>query len=376
MAVNTAELLQKVDFRSLVESYTELHGGPVEFFGACPKCGGKDRFHCNDRGFFCRKCTGDPSVGGWHDALDFIQLVHGVNFLEAYEMLNSGVALALSPEQIAEREQRRAEEDAERAQKQAQRRAQLDSSGAWEEYHANLEQLNAYYLWEERGLTRTWADYFRVGLSLSRKFHYGDGKVYEGASLTIPTFRVELVEEPEDPIEAAPLPFPLPPVPRLHVVNLVHRVLGDNPPCGKYRPHLSGVGKALFRTDLSDPGIHGPTLLVEGEIKAMVTYSKVQDFILECYQQGYGVKLLGALNVVGTAGAGFKRESAQELKDAEEIFILFDPDASREAENAAGILGRQRCRIVELPGKVDDMLIEKSLTPGDLYELLTTARRK
>jgi hypothetical protein len=363
---DTQELLQKIDLRSLVESYTQLQGGPKEFFGSCPKCGGNDRFHFRpDKGFFCRTCTGDPSSGGWHDALDFIQLVHGVNFIEAYEMLNGGSAFVLSPELIAERDARQAREDEERRAKQERQRAKLERSGAWAEYHANLEKLNAYYLWEERGLTRQWADYFGVGFSLSRKFYYGEEKFHEGASLTIPTFRVELAEQEED----------TPPLPVLHCVNLVHRVMGDNPPCGKYRPHLSEVGKALFQTDLAGPGMGKKVFLVEGEIKAMVTYSKIFDFVDEHLSKGFGVKLLGNISVVGTAGAGFKRESAEELKDASEIFICFDPDASREAENAAGILGRHRCRIVELPGKIDDMLVEGSLTPGDLYELLTISRR-
>jgi phage/plasmid primase-like uncharacterized protein len=147
MTVDTVALKQRIDLQGLIERYTTLQGGPKEYYGPCPKCQGTDRFHFRpDKGWFCRKCVGDPSVSGWHDALDLVMLVHGVNFVEAYEMLSSGDLPALTPELIAEREARRQQEQAEQREKQEQRRTELDHSGAWQEYHQNLDKLNARYL--------------------------------------------------------------------------------------------------------------------------------------------------------------------------------------------------------------------------------------
>lgn len=360
MAVDTAELKQRIDLQGVIEGYTTLSGGPKEFYGPCPKCGGTDRFHfLAGKGWFCRKCTGDPSVAGWHDAIDLVMLVHGVNFMTAYEMLSAGGLPELTAEELAEREARQRQSLAELEAEREKRRKELDDSRAWEVYHQNLDKLGGRYLWHERGLTDEWIDYYKVGFCESRQFHYGKGEVYTGASLTIPTFHTELTADG---------------TPVYRCVSLVHRVFGDNPPCGKYRPHTSGLGKVLFRADLSGPEINGPVLLVEGEIKAMVAYSHIQDDVLKWQNQGYGSPLLGSLNVVGHAGAGFKREAAEELSGASKIWVCFDPDATREAEAAAAVLGVERCKIVELPGKIDDMILEGSLTTADLYEILTNAR--
>lgn len=64
-----------------------LRGGPREFEGACPKCGGTDRFHVHtDKGFFCRHCR--PVEGnGWGDAIAFVQWLEGLRFTEAVERL-------------------------------------------------------------------------------------------------------------------------------------------------------------------------------------------------------------------------------------------------------------------------------------------------
>ena len=82
------ERAKSVDLRSLAERYGELRpcSGPKELEGACPKCGGKDRFHVRAEWFFCRQCH--PKRG---DAIEFLRwLSPGLSFAEAVQQLAGG----------------------------------------------------------------------------------------------------------------------------------------------------------------------------------------------------------------------------------------------------------------------------------------------
>lgn len=53
-----------------------------EWSGPCPKCGGDDRFHVTETGFFCRQCH--PEFG---DAIEYMRWLHRLNFADAVHML-------------------------------------------------------------------------------------------------------------------------------------------------------------------------------------------------------------------------------------------------------------------------------------------------
>lgn len=83
---------RKVDILGLIGSATELkkvassEGG--EWAGACPFCGGEDRFrvqpnHPDGGRWYCRGCGNNK----WHDAIDYIALRDGVDFMGAMETL-------------------------------------------------------------------------------------------------------------------------------------------------------------------------------------------------------------------------------------------------------------------------------------------------
>src|SRR3954454_16738113 len=59
-----------------------------ELCGACPKCGGTDRFSISIRkgAFLCRQCH--PKGGG--DAIAFVQFLDGIGFRAAVETLTGG----------------------------------------------------------------------------------------------------------------------------------------------------------------------------------------------------------------------------------------------------------------------------------------------
>lgn len=88
---------EQIDLRELAEGFTELRG-QREKFGICPRCGGKDRFHVQEKMFFCRQCL--PAVGGYgrHDVFDFlIFLGKASDFKEAVEILSSWAGAAAAP---------------------------------------------------------------------------------------------------------------------------------------------------------------------------------------------------------------------------------------------------------------------------------------
>lgn len=391
--IDIAAVKERVDLYSLITETVDLRGGPREYEAPCPKCGGRNRFHYNkDRGWFCRQCTGEPGTEGhWHDALDFIMWRDGVNFITAYERLGGGghITAEESARLLAERTARQEEERRREQELQAARRAELDESGAALRYWQNLlNDLDAQTLWEKRGLSPLWQDYFKVGYNPGREFWH-DGKVFTSASLTIPTWRPR-------PIRAASLGAPTEftavrefaswlgaanctvtelPTPDTtpqdnlswQCVGLAHRLLTPDAPGGKYRPHLSGTGKPLFICDLSAPTLQGDVLLVEGEVKAMVTWASIQDTYLIPSD-------LRRLTAVGIAGKSFKREWVEEFAAVSRIWICLDPDARNTAPKIADLLGAARCRVIYLPNKIDDMLIAGTLQVSDIPALMRTAR--
>ena len=62
---------------------------PQEWAGACPNCGGRDRFHVNARFWFCRACAPIDDKRTPHDVIGFIMWRHNVGFLRACEIMGA-----------------------------------------------------------------------------------------------------------------------------------------------------------------------------------------------------------------------------------------------------------------------------------------------
>ena len=81
-AVNLAEIALK--------DGVMLRGGAAKC-GACPKCGGKDRFHVRSFGgrnyFFCRQCHEQRG-----DAIEYMRWLHGMSFKQALDALGAKAA--------------------------------------------------------------------------------------------------------------------------------------------------------------------------------------------------------------------------------------------------------------------------------------------
>ena len=62
---------------------------PNEWAGACPNCGGRDRFHVNARFWFCRACAPIEDKRTPHDVIGYVMWRHNVGFLAACEIMGA-----------------------------------------------------------------------------------------------------------------------------------------------------------------------------------------------------------------------------------------------------------------------------------------------
>ena len=89
MPIDTSRVNAAVDLLALAERDTRLKRvastGGGEWAGACPFCGGRDRFHVQPqaRRWLCRGCTG----GKWQDAIAYVMRRRNCSFREACESL-------------------------------------------------------------------------------------------------------------------------------------------------------------------------------------------------------------------------------------------------------------------------------------------------
>ena len=345
------ETAHAYDWFMLIGSTTILKKcGVNEYAGKCPRCGGKDRFHLNtQKGFFCRQCTGGLD-GGWKDQITFRMWLLGETFMDAFRFFDCGHKLTRQEiaQIAAERERREQIEQEAIHAKQIETRNKLDSSNVWQVYSQNLkENPGARDLWRSRGLSDEWQDYYGVGYCPRKEFYYDD-QPFTTETLTIPYH-----EARADGLHN----------PTYHTIGLVHRLLTPPDPGDKYRPHLSGAGKALYRADYLTVGLERTALLVEGEIKAMVTFSHLHD--------SQGIPLLPDLSVIATAGANLKPELIAQLAGVERIWICLDPDANGQADHLARVLGKDRAKVIRLPEKIDDLFNMGVMTAERLIKLLS-----
>lgn len=149
-------------------SFTPLHRESArEWAGACPKCGGNDRFHCREDWFFCRQCH--PEFG---DIIEFVQWKDSVGFTEAASILG-GVdvgALIRMERDASGQHQRQIEPQSQEWRK----RASWLMSSAQQSLYSDSGKDGRDYL-EIRGLSpETWKAFglgFRADVALPGSFN-------------------------------------------------------------------------------------------------------------------------------------------------------------------------------------------------------------
>ena len=280
--------------------------GRDEWHGPCPRCGGRDRFVIfTDRdypswNYFCRQC--DPE-GGWIDEL------------------NPMLKEPLSPEKAAQIK-RNAEERFYKAQQEMEAAIRdLQQTEAWITYHEQQTDKSRR-LWESWGIPEFWQDFYKLGYDPDRTI-WTDGAEWHTPTMTIPIFEAKSWE----------------------CLNVRHRLLKPPSPGDKYRPERSGLPAALFVAYPDEP-VRGKTLLVEGEKKAMVSFITADDPFMQA---------------VGIPGKNPSSELLEQMDDCDPLYICMDPDARQDAVKLARQLGTERTRIIELPDKIDDLILKHRL---------------
>lgn len=88
--MNATEINQTFDLVSYVGALVQLTKQGAYYIGACPMCGGHDRFNikrgANDI-WICRKCTDSK----YHTPIDFVMAYHSIDFKEALKRMGGKV---------------------------------------------------------------------------------------------------------------------------------------------------------------------------------------------------------------------------------------------------------------------------------------------
>lgn len=145
------ELARRADLPTLVGKTIELRReSSNEWSGPCPLCGGSDRFHVKDTGWFCRQCH--PEFG---DAIEYMRWLHRLDFAGAVQALTGNVTPPSTP---SNRQPVKAPPPKPAAQSSTW---QAKTNELVEEAQGRLEQALPYLA--SRGLTAETAIRFRLG---------------------------------------------------------------------------------------------------------------------------------------------------------------------------------------------------------------------
>jgi len=327
--MNIEGILAKTDLFDLVQKA----GGEIGRDGrcACPLHGGKDAnaFHVYaDAGKQKWKCFSGSCGGG--DALDFVQVWRGWDLKQAYEFL--GGEQQYDPAEMKrladERHARAAAELEDKQRRMEAARKELQVAEKHLRYHDTMGQW-AVDAWMARGLDEGLQSFFLVGGC--DDFTVGD---FHTPTLTIPIFN----EQNE-------------------LLNIKHRLINPKNPKDKYRPETHGLGAFPPLLAIPAMGYDGELIVVvEGEIKAMVTWAHLP---------------ASEFQVIGVGGKNSFKPLAEKLF-GKKVVIIPDPNGEKEAIDLARMVSG---RILHLPDKVDDYLLQTQSTPDNFYKAIRQARR-
>lgn len=329
---NIEEILNKSDLIDLAEkagAKFQRVGG--EYRSYCPIHGGHDptAFVVYEKdGRQLWYCFSDCGTGG--DAISFVMVWRGWDFKRACEFLGGDVqADPVEMKRLADERMAKARKDLEEKQARLEAaRRELQVAELHLQYHNKMPGWGRT-AWYERGLDEGMQDFFTLGAC--EDFVVNEG--YHTPTLTIPIF-----DE------------------RRQVLNIKHRLLKPPKPNDKYRPERSGLG--AFPTFLAIPemGYDGGTIIVtEGEIKAMVTWSRLDE---------------SDIQVIGVPGRTQFNAIAEPLRD-KRVVVIPDPGAERDAYDFARKI---KARYLPMPDKIDDYILARDMKPNEVYRLLKQAR--
>jgi hypothetical protein len=326
----------------LIELVRQAGGDPQpasrgEYRTACPLHGGDNPNGLaiyEKRGRLFWHCFTADCGGG--DEFDFIAKRDGLTPADVLRQIKKGEQpIPKEPDQAEIL--RRLRELEKRQEEQEKRIDDIDKwrkSQPWQAYHDNAPGW-AVHEWERAGIPQEWQAFWRLGGVEEFTYTSGDGQRYTTPTLTIPIY-----------------------APRYeNVATVRHRLLKPHDPGDKYRPDMVGLGSHPF---LADPDLGYDTadltIVTEGEKKAAVTFLTYDRPLTQ---------------VIGVPGKGVWRGVAEKLR-GQDVVIMLDPDAERQAWQMAHDLGG--ARVVTFHHKIDDAIVKYKLGRDWLEGLLNTGR--
>jgi hypothetical protein len=277
-------------------------------------------FHVYEEGYHCYGCNERG------DIFDFLAFWEKRTLSDVLKCQNIDPQAELVRKiEYAKRTQERLQEEINRAEAVLE---DLKTSRVWERYHEQQTEYSIHW-WEHRGVPAYYQEWWKLGFIPD--FTLGE---YHTPAMTMPIF-----------------------APGWECVNVRMRLVNPPDEGGKYRPYKAGLPAPLFVAD-PDKQVKGKTLVVEGEIKSMVSYITADD---------------PTLQVVGMPGKNPSSKIIDKLKDCDPLYLCLDPDADSDA--VAGELGKERVRIIKLPEKIDDLILNNGLGKEWMSKLISLARK-
>jgi DNA primase len=364
LMIDVNSLKAQIDLLALVEQHTSLRrvasSGGGEWAGACPFCGGVDRFRVQPQTegggrWLCRGC----SDGKWQDALEFGKcLWPGLSFIQVCELLGSGAEWAAysrekpsghgSPSQPPEQPAAKSPAYAAPANvwQSAARQAVLDAERAlW----GRGGQTALTYL-HSRGLKDEPIRYWRMGWSEGVKISLGESELWLPRGVVIPcislgeVWYLKIALLPGQMVKCQGCGERVParkPCPKCSLVNKYRGVKGNRTAAVFGADDLPGMDQALF---------------VEGEFDAMIAWQELHDVIAVCTLGSAGTR-----PDLATWGA--------HLLPLERIFAAYDADEAGKKGLAALRALSERVIPCTLPPGAKD-INDFVLRGGDLWPWL------
>ena len=313
--------------------FHKVYGGGYRSHCPLHRGDGENNFAIyHDAGKLKWKCYSNDCGQG--DVIDFVIIWKNTDLKGAIEYLAGGKTLTIedAAKLSTERTERAEQHKNQKAQEYKDALEDLWRAKAWESYYHNLiDNDKARGLWRDRGVPDVFQDIWQLGYCNDFIYRTNQGNA-TSASLVIPIYQIGK----DDPI------------------NIRHRLLYPLNPTDKYRPERRGLKSAPFIADKDNE--HERVLIVEGEIKAMVTYIELDDTGLQIY---------------GIPGKNNIGDLTSQL-EGKDVYILLDPDAETEAIDTARAV---RGKVINLQIKVDDAIIAGYLDAAEIRRMMKSARR-
>jgi len=316
---------------------SNLHKSGGEYRGNCPLHGGDNNsgFAIYDNGRRWTCFTGDCGSG---DALMFIMKFKKVGLLEAIEIATGGKPL--SPDEVVriQTEQAvraKAELEAQIAKAQAVLK-EINETEIWLRYHEQLLESHAgQEWWIKRGVPSDYQKFWQLG-------YEADRRIWVGEELHLPTATIPIFSQD------------------WNCENVKHRLIGAPDQAGKYRYEYANLPAPVYLCNPETPQAD-TVVLVEGEIKSMVTFITLD---------------IPGWQVIGIPGKGSPIDRVKPyIEKASDIYVCCDPDTGKLNESIAHELGTSRCRIVDTPMKIDDLILACGVGKKTLKTMFDQSRR-